>query len=238
MNGLIILHNAETFEEVRVLNHGEHVFAFCFNRDGDKIVTCSLTKTMLWSVASGEIIHSVQNPKSSRAMAVSFIEGSDNAILVFFESSSFQSMCFDDAEDSWVPFGNVLRQDSIEYKGGNSPNVVSFSPAQALRKLQLDTEACRCQSGLLMRHGPGWLGDVSVTVTCAKARKGISVVIQMCNAYAGTRLQNISWAFSMMGAFASGIPQKVAYRYRKFWLCAFPAAPTGRSSSLEAETAP
>lgn len=195
--GSVILYHTETCEEANIFTHKERVTAMCFNHDGDKMVTYSLRKTIVWSLATAKPICSVNNQSKARALAISFLGDSDDEIIVCLNNSEFRRISLFYPENGWEPFRGVLRHDPSEFQRNNSPRVADFSPdgtqvALAYRGLPLQVWA-------LNETRPHLLGICEREGDKGKSRQGHQANY--------TDVQNICWnpvTGHILGTFNDG----------------------------------
>lgn len=114
-DGTVVLYHADTFEEVRRLNHEERVLAWCFNLTGGKMATCGMSHTKVWSVATGQMLHEVEHMGRLKILSITFSDR-DQALLV----------CADDRRirRTWL--------EQQEERHLNTPSLSSFSTYSAL----------------------------------------------------------------------------------------------------------
>ncbi|KGO65030.1 hypothetical protein PEX1_017620 [Penicillium expansum] len=79
--GVITLYNSTTFETKHVLKHAEEVSAMSFSRGSHLLVTYGYRTTKVWSVNSGEVMHRIQNPIGSMALAMVFSAGDTEIVI-------------------------------------------------------------------------------------------------------------------------------------------------------------
>lgn len=79
--GVITLYNSTTFETRHVLKHAEEVSAMSFSRGSHLLVTYGYRTTKVWSVDSGEVMHRIQNPIGSTALAMVFSSGDTQIVI-------------------------------------------------------------------------------------------------------------------------------------------------------------
>ncbi|KAK3316082.1 WD40-repeat-containing domain protein [Apodospora peruviana] len=75
--GTIVVYDATSYHEHRVLEHGESVKFIRFKCKTDIVVTCGLKMTKVWNTSTGEVIHSLLSP--SDPLDIQF---HDNLLLV------------------------------------------------------------------------------------------------------------------------------------------------------------
>lgn len=62
--GAVILYYATSYQEYRVLNHGEPVKIIRFRSRTDFIATCGMKMTKIWDIKSGDIVHNLKSPQN------------------------------------------------------------------------------------------------------------------------------------------------------------------------------
>lgn len=61
-SGVVALYDATSYQEHKVLNHGEAVKFIRFKTKADIIATCGMRMTKVWDTRTGEVIHSLSSP--------------------------------------------------------------------------------------------------------------------------------------------------------------------------------
>ncbi|MCJ1386504.1 hypothetical protein MMC17_009630, partial [Xylographa soralifera] len=126
-NGVVILYRSSTCEEAWRFSHGERVLKMCHSTDGEKLVTCGLFTTKVWSVISARQLHSFVNPSRAKALAVSLKTDGDT-LMVFSEDRVVRCISLNNADNGWKIYENVFGEVMFEGRQYNSPQNVSFSP--------------------------------------------------------------------------------------------------------------
>ncbi|KMP07066.1 LOW QUALITY PROTEIN: hypothetical protein CIRG_06747 [Coccidioides immitis RMSCC 2394] len=85
--GAIIVWLAETFEKLRLLEHGEWVTLMEVNRAGTLVVTTGRYTFKVWDISTGSEIHSLEKDREARAMCVSF-GNNDSELFVGYDDST------------------------------------------------------------------------------------------------------------------------------------------------------
>ena len=125
-DGVVILYRSSTCEEAQRFSHGERVLKMCRSIDGEKLVTCGLFTTKVWSVVSAKQLHSFVNPSRAKALAVALTTDQDT-LMVFSEDRLFHCISLNHADHGWKIYEN-FSEDTFEGRQYNSPKNVSFSP--------------------------------------------------------------------------------------------------------------
>ncbi|KAL1984904.1 hypothetical protein VTN96DRAFT_8563 [Rasamsonia emersonii] len=183
----------------------------------EKMVTCSLSRPIVWRVSTSEVICSVDNQNNAKAMAVSFLGESDSNIIACLDNSEFWWMSPECSEDGWKPFPVVLRDDSYEFQRSNSPRVVDFSPDRS--KVALAYRGLPLSVWALDEPGHASWADANEKATKAKTVKAVLETILMYRMCVGILSPALFWGFSMMDAFSSGTPPKARFRYLHLSRC-------------------
>ncbi|KAK8168388.1 hypothetical protein BKA80DRAFT_341248 [Phyllosticta citrichinensis] len=85
-DGTIFIWSSGDFSQTVVLSCGEHVSKISFNKAGTRLISYGYrSTTKLWSIPSGEVLASCENPATNDAMAIAFAS-SDNKIGVSYRS--------------------------------------------------------------------------------------------------------------------------------------------------------
>jgi len=125
-DGTVHLYNSSTLEEGRRFKHGERVLAWCFNQAGDKLVTYSFVKTLVWNVTSGLQLFSFANPGTAKAITIAF-SASDDSIVTCSDDRNVRCVCLDATEAGWQILENVFGSDALDADQHNSPRCAAFN---------------------------------------------------------------------------------------------------------------
>jgi WD40 repeat protein len=125
-DGTVHLYNSSTLEEGRRFKHGERVLAWCFNQEGNKLVTYGFVKTIVWNVSSGLQIFSFENPGTAKAITIAF-GGSDDSIVTCSDDRNVRCVRFSEAEPGWQVLENVFGSDLLDADQHNSPRCAAFN---------------------------------------------------------------------------------------------------------------
>ncbi|KIX06231.1 uncharacterized protein Z518_04206 [Rhinocladiella mackenziei CBS 650.93] len=108
--GTIYIWRAIDFEEICALRHLEPVTDICMNSKGDRVVSYGLKSTILWELPTGKILLQTLNPKTSRAMSLTFAD-SDTVILAASDDRIIRVLQTTESEVAWEPLdANLLRE--------------------------------------------------------------------------------------------------------------------------------
>lgn len=127
-DGTILLYHASTCEDARQFQHGERVLTWCFNDVGDRIVTCGLTKTIVWVTATGQQLFSFANPRRSKAITIAFTNR-DETLVTCCDDRVIRSLSLNMLDEGWQVMDEVLGEDTFEGKECGSPRCASFNPS-------------------------------------------------------------------------------------------------------------
>ncbi|CAI7629611.1 unnamed protein product [Penicillium glandicola] len=61
-SGTVILYYATSYQEYKVLDHGEAVKFIAFKAKTDLVVTCGMKLAKVWDIRSGQVVHSLASP--------------------------------------------------------------------------------------------------------------------------------------------------------------------------------
>ncbi|KAK7429330.1 hypothetical protein QQZ08_004142 [Neonectria magnoliae] len=84
--GVVALYYATSYQEYKVLDHGESVKFIRFKSKTDLIATCGMRMTKVWDIRSGEVVHSFDSPQGPLDMTFD-----DNMLLVASHKNYLQS---------------------------------------------------------------------------------------------------------------------------------------------------
>ena len=127
-DGTVMLYHASTCEDVRRFQHGERVLTWCFNLVGDRLVTCGLTKTIVWVTATGQQLFTSANPRRSKAITIAFANG-DQSLVTCCDDRVVRSLSLSILDEGWQVMEDALGEDTFEGKQCGSPSHASFSPS-------------------------------------------------------------------------------------------------------------
>jgi WD40 repeat protein len=129
-SGTVQLYNSGTLDEIRRFKHGERVLRWCFNQSGEKLVTYGFLKTIVWNVASGLQLFSLQNPSNAKASAIIF-GGNDDSLVTCSDDRSVRCFSFGSPEAGWQVVENVFG-DALDANLHNSPRCAAFNAVGSL----------------------------------------------------------------------------------------------------------
>jgi WD40 repeat protein len=127
-DGTVLLYHASTCEDARHFHHGERVLTWCFNHIGDRLVTCGLTKTIVWVTATGQQLFSFANPRRSKAITIAFANA-DESLVTCCDDRVIRSLSLNMRDEGWQVKEEVLGEDTFEGKQCGSPRCASFNPS-------------------------------------------------------------------------------------------------------------
>jgi len=125
-DGTVLLYHASTCEDARRFHHGERVLTWCFNHVGDKLVTCGLTRTIVWITATGQQLYSAVNARRSKAITIAFADG-DETLVICCDDRVVRKLSLTMPNDGWAVVEDVLGKDNFEGKQCGSPRCASFN---------------------------------------------------------------------------------------------------------------
>ncbi|KAI3299790.1 hypothetical protein DTO002I6_2017 [Penicillium roqueforti] len=67
-SGTVILYHATSYQEYKVLEHGEAVKFIAFKPKTDLVATCGMKMAKVWDIRSGQVVHSLASPPSPVGM--------------------------------------------------------------------------------------------------------------------------------------------------------------------------
>ncbi|KAL5352746.1 hypothetical protein ACLOAV_002694 [Pseudogymnoascus australis] len=67
-SGAIVLYYATSYQEYKVLEHGEAVNFIAFKTETDLVATCGMKMVKVWDIRSGQVVHSLTSPPHPLAM--------------------------------------------------------------------------------------------------------------------------------------------------------------------------
>ncbi|THC88961.1 hypothetical protein EYZ11_011591 [Aspergillus tanneri] len=132
-SGTAYVWNANHFEQICILKHGEAVTAVTFNRHSDRILTYGLRTTKLWSIPAGDLLASTKSPPTSRALAITISE-KDNQAFVACTNSLVYSLNLENVTAGWSILSQQLLRETSDIGGTtvSSPRCVAFNGTASL----------------------------------------------------------------------------------------------------------
>ena len=126
--GRIHVWESSKFEDICTLRHSEHVTAMCFNSRSDRFVSYGLRTTKIWSIPTAKILNSVDNPVSSKALAISFAEN-DTKVLLGSDDKAIRHFDLSSVEKGWQILEQGLLKEASQIEGGfiTSPCCMKFN---------------------------------------------------------------------------------------------------------------
>lgn len=125
-DGTIKMFHSATCEEARTFHHKERILATCFNSAGDKMATFGFLRTKVWDTNTSQQIHSVENPKQAKALAITFDE-SGEILITCSDDSMVRTCALADSGRGWSTLPNPVCMTSAQSDYGNSPRRAQFN---------------------------------------------------------------------------------------------------------------
>ena len=127
--GQIFLYSTITLDIVHVLVHGERGAVISFSHGCDQFVSSGFRTTKVWSVASGQIVHNIQNPEYTQAIRIAF-SVEDTSLVMGSTDRGIMTAMLDVAEPTWSSIDQrLLKEDNyIDRAVINCPFFIAFSP--------------------------------------------------------------------------------------------------------------
>ena len=120
--GIVAVYHATSFQEYRVLNHGEAVKFLDFKSKSDLLASCGIKNLRIWDIRSGHIIHSLQAPH--RSIHLTF----DKSLLIVASQRNYLASW--DMDNGAVQLPDMPWSDSEKRRSpasGRPPRAFSFS---------------------------------------------------------------------------------------------------------------
>ncbi|KAK7534407.1 hypothetical protein IWX49DRAFT_638774 [Phyllosticta citricarpa] len=126
--GTIFIWNAGDFSEAVTLSHGEYVSRISFNRAGTRLISYGYRSTKLWSIPSGEVLATCQNPANYDAMTITFAVNDSKAYTVM-ATRLVLWLPIDEFEKGWRVLDPALLRETHDIEGTimNCPICVAFN---------------------------------------------------------------------------------------------------------------
>ncbi|KAK8175472.1 hypothetical protein IWX90DRAFT_412017 [Phyllosticta citrichinensis] len=124
-DGTIFIWSSGDFSQTVVLSCGEHVSKISFNKAGTRLISYGYrSTTKLWSIPSGEVLASCENPATNDAMAIAFAS-SDNKVYAVMDDRIILWLHIDDFERGWRILDSALLRETQHIEGAfiNTPSV-------------------------------------------------------------------------------------------------------------------
>ncbi|KFY44177.1 hypothetical protein V494_01601 [Pseudogymnoascus sp. VKM F-4513 (FW-928)] len=127
-NKTVVLWDAITFEEFRILHYGEHIFAMCFTESGLLLATYGHENTVIWNVRTGQQVHRIKNHPECRALAIKFVQD-DSKLIAGLNTRKVVEVLID-GQTEWTTIEeDFLVEDPSTFDGAfiNSPTAMAFT---------------------------------------------------------------------------------------------------------------
>lgn len=119
----LVVWHAETYEELRRINHGEYVTEVAVNKKGDLVCTSGLSNIKIWELNTGKELATIKKHTDDRVLEVEF-GVSDDQIVVGYQDQLI--VCHNWRIGTLVyAFRTILKGDE---NGNQGLRCVSFSP--------------------------------------------------------------------------------------------------------------
>lgn len=125
-SGTLGLYYTLTCEEVRTFAHKERVLCFDFDRSWHKLVTYGFRTTKVWDVRSGVLLQSFPNPRSAKALAISFL-GDEDVVISCSDDRAVRRAALDSSSEGWTILETNPGGSGYQGKTFNSPRRVAYS---------------------------------------------------------------------------------------------------------------
>ena len=128
IQGLVFVFNCNTFEKLRTIFHAERILRIEIDSIGDNLLIYGWKTTKVWSLATGDCVKAIRNPRSlPRPQTLLFIE-EENKILVGGEDSVVRSLSLKNNSTEWEIEARIQERSLLETVPINSPICSALSP--------------------------------------------------------------------------------------------------------------
>lgn len=126
-DGIVRLYYSSTCEVARQFEHGGIVLAWCV--DSARIATYGFRKTMVWEIESGRLLACINNPRSTKALAISFQRSlrEENMLFTISDDRVVRACSLESMRAEWEEYGPSLDDDLVKTHQMNSPHNALFS---------------------------------------------------------------------------------------------------------------
>ena len=126
VNGCVMLWDAQTFMELKIVEHGEPVTCMVLNPQGNKLATYGIQTTKVWAIPSGNTMYLATNNMEARAITLSFTNN-DTRIIAGFDDRAVRFLDVEQAEIGWRYVHRTLLEEPLSAEAGaNSPTCFAF----------------------------------------------------------------------------------------------------------------
>ncbi|KAK7542387.1 WD40 repeat-containing protein [Phyllosticta citribraziliensis] len=128
-DGTIFIWSSGDFSQTVVLSHGEHVSKISFNKAGTRLISFGYqSTTKLWSIPSGEVLASCENPANNDAKAITFASD-DSKVYAVMDDRIVLWLHIDDFDRGWRILDSALLRETQHIEGAfiNTPVCVAFN---------------------------------------------------------------------------------------------------------------
>jgi len=126
MKGLTLVWNNLNFDKEATLLQDEYITASCFNLSGTLYVSCGVSKTKVWEIASGCQLFMVESPEDTVILGLTFGEN-DNTLLAASDDKRIRVLRLDSPNPQWKPLHFLKETDIGDLGYTNSPCAMEFN---------------------------------------------------------------------------------------------------------------
>ena len=133
-SGVIILCDAQSLREVRRIEHGEFIFSIAASTQGETLISYGYHTTKLWSIPSGRMKRTLENPKDCKALNALKFTGDDKIVLLGSDDKTIRKLDLTQPNQGWqILDPNLLMTEAfIPSSNINTPRYMRFNPDASL----------------------------------------------------------------------------------------------------------
>ncbi|KAI1451632.1 hypothetical protein F4805DRAFT_450804 [Annulohypoxylon moriforme] len=126
--GIIRVWDSSSFSEVAHISHGETVAAIALNGNGTRLSTYGMKSTKMWTIPSGDLLASTENPPDTKALTMAFAKN-DLKLLLGGDDNIIRHIQCDHFEGGWQVLNPSLLRDTSWNEGAivSSPMRLAFN---------------------------------------------------------------------------------------------------------------
>ncbi|KAF7534265.1 hypothetical protein G7054_g6367 [Neopestalotiopsis clavispora] len=128
-SGALSIWDCTTFHRVQLVNAGEMISALCFSERGDRVATYGHSTTKVWSIQTGKLVNSFDNPPDMMALTIDFVD-EDSKLLVGSDRRCLLQGSLHKETGSWDIANIIMLEESESLEGTilGSPTALAVSP--------------------------------------------------------------------------------------------------------------
>ncbi|KAF5017592.1 hypothetical protein F66182_10456 [Fusarium sp. NRRL 66182] len=129
-SGAVMLYHAASYQEYKVLDHGEPIHFIAFQAKTDLVATCGLRTTKVWDTRNGQVVHSLVTPPQPLGM-----EFDGDTLLIASRSNYFAACDLShdlQAEAVQRPWGDASSPHPNQMPPQGTPSTLTISTSHKM----------------------------------------------------------------------------------------------------------